>query len=333
MKKKQLVAGVDLGGTSMSAVVADPAGKILGMAEADTPRDGGGDPSPIVREIGKTVREAAQAAGADVGDLSALGIGAPGTLDPETGFLSKAPNLGWIDVPLTRLLKDETGLPSFAAGDVQSAIMGEHTFGAAKGAASAVGVWIGTGLGGGVIIGGELYRGACGAAGEIGHMVIVENGPQCGCGRKGCVESLVSRTAIERDLRAAIAKGRKSVVLDIMAAKGRERITSGILRKALKAEDRLTREVLGRAQEHLGVFVANLINIFDPEVVVIGGGIVEKLGDDFVAPIRELAQAEAMPRQGGPTKVVPSALGDDAGTLGASEIARRRLARQVAALK
>ncbi|MBM3268978.1 MAG: ROK family protein [Candidatus Sericytochromatia bacterium] len=330
--KKQLVAGVDLGGTSLSAVVADPSGNVLGLAEADTPPPNA-DPGPVIREIARIVREAAGAAGVDMGDLLALGVGAPGTLDPDTGFMAKAVNLGWLDVPFTRLLQDETGLPSFAAGDVQSAIMGEHTFGAAKGAASAIGVWIGTGLGGGIILGGELYRGHSGAAGEIGHMVVAPGGPECGCGRKGCIEAFASRTAIERDLRAAIAAGRKSVVLEIMEKRGKTRITSGILKRALAADDALTMEVLARAQDHLGTFVANLINVLDPEVVVVGGGLVEKLGDNFVAPIRAKAQAECFRRPAGPPRVLPSALGDDAGSLGASEIARRRLNRQVASLK
>ncbi len=330
--KKHLVAGVDLGGTSLSAIVADAGGKVLGEADAETP-PGNSDPGPVIREVGRTVRKAAKAAGLDIGDLAALGIGAPGSLDPETGFVARAVNLGWQDVPLTRLLQDETGLPAFAAGDVQSAIIGEHTFGAAKGARSAVGVWIGTGLGGGLIIDGELYRGHCGAAGEIGHMVVAENGPPCGCGRQGCAEALASRTAIERDLRAAIAAGRKSVVLEIMADRKKERITSGIIKRALAAGDALTAEILAAAQQHLGVFVANLINVLDPQVVVIGGGLVEKLGDSFVAPIRTRAHAEAFRRPGGNPAVVASGLGDHAGALGASEIARRRLARQVASLK
>lgn len=324
--RTDLVAGVDLGGTSLMAVVADAEGHVLGDAEADTPQSPG-DPRPVIREIIKTVAKAARKADIAPEELLALGVGVPGTTDPETGFVAKAVNLHWIDVPLGKLLLAETGLPSFIAGDVQVAITGEHTYGAAKGARSAVGVWIGTGLGGGLVIDGELYRGHCGAAGEIGHMVILEGGPPCGCGRNGCAEALCSRTAIERDIRAAIDAGRKSAVLEIMAARKKDRLTSGVLKKALEAGDEVVNEVLARTQMHLGVFVANLINVMDPEVVVIGGGLIEKLGDKFVAPIRARAQAEVMRRPGGvPSKVVASALGDHAGPLGASVIARRRAA-------
>ena len=176
-----------------------------------------------------------------------------------------------------------------------------------------LGVWIGTGLGGGLIIDGELYRGHCGAAGEIGHMVILEGGPRCGCGRDGCAEALISRTAIERDIRAAIDAGRQSAVLDIMKARGKEKLTAGVIKKALDAGDELVAEVLAKAQQHLAVFVTNLINIMDPEVVVIGGGLVEKLGDKFVAPIRVRAHSESSPGAGWPQSGWPKSRRPTAG--------------------
>jgi glucokinase len=323
---KRLVAGVDLGGTSMMVVVADEDGRVLGECDAATPVKPD-DPRPIIQEIGRCLRQAAEGAGVAVDQLAALGIGVPGSVDTETGLIGKAVNLGWKDVNASALLKAETGLATYAAGDVQVAITGEHTFGAAKNAQTTVGIWIGTGLGGGIVVGGQLYRGFSGAAGEIGHMVIVENGLKCGCGRYGCAETLISRSAIAREIEAGIKAGRPSKVPEIMAKRNKERLTAGTIKRALDAGDDLVQDVIERAQTHLTVFVANLVNILDPEVVVIGGGLVEKLGDKFVKPVREGANAQIMPRPGGtPTRVVASALGDYAGALGATVVARRRLA-------
>lgn len=324
MKHDTPFVGIDLGGTSLLAVVADATGKVLGTAEADTPHEGA-DPAPVVAEIAKVVHKAAKKADVKVAKLRALGLGAPGSVDLETGFIAKATNLQWLDVPLARQLEDALDMPSYIANDVQVAVMGEHAYGAARGARSAVAIWVGTGIGGGILLDGQLFRGAHGAAGEIGHMLVLPGGPVCGCGKSGCVEALASRTAIAREVEAAIAARKKSIVPKIMAEKNKDKITSSVLFAAARAGDKVTLTALENAQKYLAILVGNLLNVIDPQVVVVGGGVVEKFGDEFVAPIRQGALAMALARPGEPSRIVASELGDLAGALGATVWARMRV--------
>ncbi len=324
MKRDVPIVGIDLGATSLLAVIADARGQVLATAEADTPHDGP-DPGPVVAEVARIVQKAARKADVKVSKLKALGIGAPGSVDLETGFIAKATNLDWLDVPLARHLEDALDLPSFVANDVQVAVMGEHAFGAARGARNAVAIWVGTGIGGGMILGGELYRGSHGAAGEIGHMAVVPDGPRCGCGQNGCVEAVASRSAIARDIEAAISARRKTLVPQIMRDKNKDRITASVLLAAASGGDKVVLELLERSRHYLAILVGNLLNVVDPEVVVLGGGMVEKFGDAMVAPIRQAALARAMPRPGQPPRIVASELGDHAGALGATVWARMRL--------
>jgi len=218
-------------------------------------------------------------------------------------------------------------VPIIIDNDVNVGTVGEHAFGAGKQVQEMVGIFVGTGIGGGIILHGELYYGHRGSAGEIGHMVLDANGPRCGCGRRGCVEALASRTAMERDVRAAIKAGRKSVVLEIMKERNRKRMTSGIIARALKQRDPVMREVMKRAQYYLGLAVANVVNLLDPERVVIGGGIAERLGEDYVAPMRPTAYQHFLnPNKAQSIKILPGRLGDNAGAMGAVVLARRKAA-------
>jgi len=210
--------------------------------------------------------------------------------------------------------------------DVNVGVVGEHALGAGQGTQEMVGIFVGTGIGGGIISRGQLYEGCRGSAGEVGHMVLLADGPRCPCGRRGCAEALASRTAMEREVRAAIKAGRKSVVRKIMEERGKERMTSSIIQRALKKNDPVMREVMKRAQHYLGILVASVANLLDPECVVIGGGIAERLGEDFVGPIRATAYEYFLnPREAKRVKIVPGLLGDDAAPLGAVILARQRL--------
>ena len=314
----KIYAGVDLGGTSMIAVIADPRGKILGSSDCDTNRSL--KPSQLIDQIADEVLKAAKDAGVKPGKIHALGIGAPGAVDPKEGIVVKAPNLGWTDVPLAKQLKKRIGCDVALGNDVQVAIVGEHAFGVARGLDRVVGIWVGTGIGGGLIIDGKLSRGARGAAGEIGHTVMKEDGPQCGCGRRGCVEALVSRTAMERDVRAA---GDKSLALQIMKDKNKPRMTSSVIKKALDAGDPVMTDVVSRAQHYLGLLAGNLVNTLDPEMVVMGGGVAQRLGEDFVAPIREVARSRFLrPDPDGEVRIEAATLGDYSGALGSVALAR-----------
>lgn len=322
MGKKRASVGVDLGGTSMMAVVASDRGKILGESDTATRREEG--PDGVIEQIIEQITLAAKDAGISTKKLGGIGLGAPGAVDPQRGIVVRAPNLAWTDVPVGSRLSAHFGVPVTLGNDVQVAIQGEHAYGAAKGAERAIGIWVGTGVGGGIITRGELERGFRGAAGEIGHVCLDEDGPECPCGRRGCAEAFSSRTSIERDVMAAIAKGRKSVVPQIMKERNKTRMTSSVIQRALAANDPLMQEVIARAQHYLGVLAGNLVNVLDPEVIVIGGGIAERLGEEFVAPIREAARVRFLrPDPDGAVRIVPSLLGDHAGALGASFLALR----------
>ena len=314
----RIYAGVDLGGTSFIAVIADKKGKVLGSSDGPTTR--GAKAEATIDQIAEHVREAAKDAGIKTSRIRAIGIGAAGAVDPKRGTVVRAPNLGWNDVPVARILRKKLGPDVVLGNDVQVAILGEHSYGAAKGTQRAVGVWVGTGIGGGLIVDGEIDKGFRGAAGEIGHMVIEEDGPTCSCGRKGCVEALASRSAMERDVRASP----KSAVLEIMKERGKDRMTSSVIEQALDAGDPAMREVLARAQHYLGLLTGNIVNMFDPEMVVIGGGVAQRLKKKFVEPIAEVARSRFLrPDPENRIGIEHATLGDYSGAVGACALARQ----------
>ena len=319
------VIGVDMGGTKILAAVVREDGKILGRAKRRTKAEQG--PEEVLARITQTVRQAAGEANVSLANIAALGIGAPGPLDPQEGVVFHTPNMpGWNNIPLGRRLSEVLGIPAFVENDVNIGTLGEYVLGAGRGTTDMVGIFVGTGVGGGIILDGKLRGGARHAAGEIGHMVVAAGGPYCGCGRQGCLESVASRTAIERDLRAGISAGRENQLARI-ADRQINRLTSGILAHAWEQGCPLTREVMGRAQWYLGLHAAAVVNLLDPEMLVYGGGVVEAMGESFLAPIRMVAEQYYIHQEGEPIKIVAARLGDDAGILGAAVMARRRLAR------
>lgn len=320
---KDFFVGVDLGGTSMSAVVANGNGKILGESDTATDRSSW---KKTVAQVIEQIELAAKDAGVKKGKIDAIGIGAPGAADPKTGVVHRAPNLGWVNVPLGAMLREEFGAPVAIGNDVQVAIVGEHAYGAAKGKSRAVGIWVGTGVGGGLIVDGELDRGHRGAAGEIGHMVLDENGPRCPCGRNGCAEAYSSRTSMEREVFARIKAKEPSVIPAIMKERLKTRMTSSVMARALEANDAVMKEVLARAQHYLGLLAGNIVNLYDPEVIVIGGGVAQRLEEAFVAPIRKVARTRFLrPDPKGEITITHAQLGDYSGALGASVLAKKLL--------
>jgi glucokinase len=323
-KRRDLIVGVDLGGTSMRALVVDSSYQILGEDKRRTKvKD---KPRKLMEEITDLVEEAMDKADVKWSSIRAVSIGAPGAVDPVRGIVRHAPNLGWKDVRLGAKLKKMMGVPVLVENDVNVGAAGEHALGAAQGARDVVAIFVGTGIGGGIIIGDQLYDGSRGAAGELGHMILLADGPKCGCGKRGCAEALSSRTAMERDVRAAIKEGKKSAVLEIMKERGVSRMTSRVILLALRKKDAVMRQVIERAEHYLGLLVANVVNLLDPECVVIGGGIAERLQEDFVRPIRETAYEYFLQqRDARRIRILPGLLGDNAGALGAAVLARRRL--------
>ena len=323
-KKRDIIVGVDMGGTSLRALVVNGKNEILAVNKTPTKPQQKVD--KLIEDIAALVEDAVDEAGLGRSDIRAVSIGAPGAVDPRRGLVHEAPNLGWREVPLGPKLKKLLRVPVLVENDVNVGVVGEHALGAGRETKELVGIFVGTGIGGGIISGGKLYEGSRGSAGEIGHMVLVVDGPLCGCGNRGCAEALASRTAMERDVRAAVKAGQKSLVTKIMKKRNKQRMTSSIICQALRKKDLVMRRVLKRAQYYLGVLVANVVNVLDPECVVIGGGIAERLQDDFVGLIREVAYENFLQqRDAKRIRIVSGVLGDNAGALGAVVLARQRL--------
>ncbi|MCS6773842.1 MAG: ROK family protein [Anaerolineae bacterium] len=316
------VVGVDLGGTKILAAVIDPQGEVVGTGKKSTHAEKG--PEAVVHRIGKAMDEALEAAKVRKDRIAAIGIGVPGVVDRMSGVVISATNLpGWHHVPLSRVLRDWHDVPVVVSNDVRVAAVGEHRVGAGRGVHSLVAVFIGTGIGGGVILNDCLIEGFRGSAGEVGHMVIMADGPYApGGGIRGGIEALASRSAIERDIRAGLAAGRPSVMPDLLKEKDSSTITSGLLAKAVERGDALTIEVLRRAAFYLGLHASALINAFDPEMLVYGGGVVEALGEWLLSQIRDTARQYAINKHRiDAVRIVPAKLGDYAGVVGAGLLA------------
>jgi glucokinase len=311
--------GVDLGGTKIQTVIVDAKHKVLGQARRPTPTTG--TPADVKDAIAAALVEAADAAGTKTSELSGIGVGSPGEIDPKTGAVSQARNLpGWEGTyPLADALAEACGAPVAVGNDVQVATNAEFELGAGKDYRSLLGVFWGTGVGGGIVLDGKPWLGR-GAAGEIGHVVVRLNGARCPCGRRGCMEAYAGRAAMEAKARREVAKGRKTKLFEIMEERGRERLTSGIWARAAEKEDPLALELLDRAIEHLGPGVASTCNILDVECVVVGGGLGVRFGEPYVRRI-EKAMMPHLFASDHPPDVKVASLGDLGGAIGAALLA------------
>jgi glucokinase len=314
--------GVDLGGTKVLAAIVNEHQEVVTTTKLKTAFDEG--PQAVARQMAHGVRKAVADATLDFSDIVAIGAAAPGPTDRATGIVANAPNLGWHDpVPLGAMLTELLdGLPVIIENDVNAGTYGEWALGAGRGAQDVVGIFIGTGIGGGLILDGKLRSGARSAAGEIGHIIMLPDGPVCGCGNRGCVEALSSRKAIEREIAHAIQSGRPSKVTDLMGKKNKTRLTSGILADAWASGDPVVTEVLQRAARYWGLLTANIVNLIDPQRIIFGGGVMEKLGDTLLSQVRPVAYQHFIKKSDADqVAIVPAALGDNAGVLGAALLA------------
>jgi glucokinase len=321
-QKTDLIVGVDLGGTKILAGVFTPQLKLLQTAKLSTKSGRGFE--AVVDRIARCVRDAVDEADLSLKNVKALGIGAPGAVDPETGEVVFAPNLEWKDAPLKRELEKLLGVPVFAENDTNLCTLGVHEVELKAKPRHMLGIFLGTGVGGGLIIDGKLYGGFNRTAGEVGHMVIEVGGPQCGCGNKGCFEALASRTAIFRQIQQAIREGGKTVLTEMLGNDLGD-MKSGDLRKAIKRGDKLVEKIVENAAEYTGIAVANLINVLNPEIVVLGGGVIDALEDEMMAIIVETAFDYAMAGTTDGIQIVASKLGDHAGITGGAVLAKQRL--------
>jgi len=320
------VVGVDLGATKVLAGVVNANHTILATAKRAT--KGGQGVEAVVERLAKTVKDAVKRADLSLDDIAGVCSAAPGALNPDDGIVRFAPNMeGWENIPFAHLLSEQlSGVPVFIENDGNLGALGELTLGVARGVKNMVGIFVGTGIGGGIVLDGKVWRGSHMTAGEIGHMVVLADGPVCGCGKRGCLESVASRTAIERDIRLGLRAGRDSMMAEWLEQGDRERITSGVLAEAYAKRDPLVYEVISRSQHYLGIFIGSIFNFIDPDMIVIGGGVAEALGEAYVEPVRAVAYQYAMNRRDARTApIVLTELGDNAVLLGAAVYARQRL--------
>jgi glucokinase len=317
---KDYVMGVDLGGTKILAGVFDDKLECLGRAKKSTKADRGAD--AVVDRVAATVLEAIDECDLHPRQIRGVGIGAPGACDPETGTVIFAPNLVWKNFPLKKELEKRLDFPVFVENDCNMQTLGVHEKELKGKPRHMVGIFLGTGIGAGIILDGRLFSGFNRTAGEIGHMVLEVGGPKCGCGNKGCFEALASRTAILKRIEAAVKDGQKTVLTEMLGS-DLDDLRSGDLRKALKRGDKLVEKVVEEAAEYTGIAVANVINLLNPEVIVVGGGVIDALQDDMLAIIIETARDYAMNGTASGIEILASKLGDEAGITGGAVLARR----------
>lgn len=313
------ILGLDLGGTKVSAAVFNGKGQILNRARAKS--RAWRDQEEVFDTIVQVGHKALERSKVSVKKIAAVGIGSPGPLDPDTGYIIESANLSFKNFPLGPRLSEEFKCPAVIDNDVNVGTYGEFKAGAASDAKDALGIFVGTGIGGGIIINGKLYHGFSKNAGEVGHIVIKADGPRCGCGRRGCMEALASRVAITRDIRKAVKQGQKTQLAKI-AEKKNEIIPSNALKRAYREGDKVAVSVLDNAARYIGIGIGSLVNVLGPEVVVLGGGVVEAMGDDFIERIERTARKIAFDFAIKDVRFVRAELGDDAGMVGAAMLAR-----------
>lgn len=323
-RKRSYTVGVDMGGTKMLAGLVDDRGDILSRKKWATASEEGAEAT--VERMVDGILSAVGDGGVPLDRVQGIGIGAPGPLDPETGVVLCAPNLKWKEsVPLKEMVEERVGRPTFVDNDVNLGTLGESISGAGKGVSDLVGIFVGTGIGGGLVLGGELFEGFNRTAGEVGHFVLEPNGPVCGCGVRGHLEALASRTAMERDIREAIQSGEVSMISELTDLTSEAYIKSGVLAKAYRQGDPVVVRVINDACRYLGMAVGSLLNLLSPQMVILGGGVIEALGEQMMPLIRQTAAEYAFPQAIKDVRIVSAQLGDDAGVLGAAELARRKV--------
>lgn len=306
--------GIDLGGTKIQAAILDADHNVLGSARRSTPTSGG--PADVAKEMEASLRDAAKAAELEPQALAGVGVGSPGTI--EDGEVTSARNLpGWEGTfPLAATLADSFGCAVKVGNDVQVATDAEFKLGAGRLYDSLLGVFWGTGVGGGLILDGKPWTGR-GGAGEIGHVVVEMDGARCTCGRRGCMEAYAGRMAMEEHVAELVEKGRKTDLFKLMKERERTRLTSGIWARALDHGDKLAIHVIDRAVRALGAGIASVVNVLDVEGVIIGGGVGVRLGHPYVKRISEAMQPHLF-ADSRPPHVHVAALGDLGGAIGAS---------------
>ena len=317
MKKYSI--GIDLGGTKiLIGLVEKESGKVVSHIKKKTKKEKG--PENIVRKMVEGVEELLEESGKSFTEISSIGIGSAGQIDRKNGIIIGAPNLDCYNLNLKEILQNKFNIPVFVGNDVEVATIGEQKFGAGKGCADFVCVFVGTGIGSALVKNGHIIYGATGTAGELGHIIVDLNGRPCACGAHGCLEAYASRSAIETRIEGALKKGRKSCISEYLE-EGKA-ITSSMIRKSIEREDELVTQCVSEASEYLSGGLASVINLINPELIILGGGLIEAV-DYFYKQTIKKAKSKSLPVPAEKIRFSKTILGDYSGVIGAALLDER----------
>ena len=324
-KQGQLILGVDLGGSKISAIAADAKANIKARDDRDTCAEQG--PEEVIARVIQSIKQVmASPRVTSPADIVGIGIGAAGVCEAASGVITAAPNLpGWVNVPLRDIIQREFGFPIYLDNDTNVAALGEHCFGAGVGIDNLIYVGLGTGIGGGIIVNGQLYHGISGAAGEIGHMIIDVQGPRCNCGNIGCWEAFASGTALTAAAVREIEAGAQTTILSF-ADGDLNKVSAETVFLAAEQGDRLASDLIRLTGYYLGVGLVNLVHIFNPELILIGGG-VSQMGKLLLVPAAEVVKERAFELPARAVRIELARLGTDAGVLGAVALVLEKMSR------
>ncbi len=312
------VVAIDLGGSKIAVAIVSDDYRVLAREHSPTLAEEGVD--SVINRIISSVRQVVTYGNIALSQLGGITLAAAGAIDSQWGIITLSPNLpGLHDIPLGSIIEERLGIKTWLLNDANAAALGEHQFGAGVGIDNFIYLTIGTGIGGAIIIDGKLYTGVCGIAGEIGHMTIEVNGPKCDCGNFGCLEALASGRAIAREVKKRLSSGESSSLTEAVAGKI-EDITAKEVAAAAQQGDALANDVIKDVANYLGAGMVNLVNIFNPEVIIVGGG-VASVGDLLLEPARQVVKERAFPVSAAAVRIVTTELGNDAGLLGAAYFA------------
>jgi len=317
------VIGVEVIGDRIVALVVNMEAKIMAKVRAKISADKLG--KPVVKKLIETINKVIKESGKPRSKIKAIGMGITGLINSETGIAKFSPNIGWNNVPIKKLVEEEFGIQTFVDNDVKAMALGEYRFGSGKGKRDLVCINIGEGLGSGIVINGKIYRGANFIAGEIGHTIIDLNGPRCRCGNRGCLETFASGRAIVSHAIIAIRQNRKTLISQLANNKI-DKITPKVVFEAADRKDKLAKDIIEEAGKYLGTAIANVINSFDPEVVILGGEIAQF--DNFslmLEPAKKVATKCTFGGKTRKTQILTTKLGDDSPAIGAATLALERL--------
>ena len=309
----------------MLCVVFDKHFQVLGRSRRKTKGHEGMEIG--LKRINANINEAISDAGLDIEDIAGIGIGCPGPLDFRKGQIREAPNLGWTNIPIRKSIESEFGFPAVIANDVDAGVFGEYQFGAAQGARCAVGIFPGTGIGGGCVYEGKLFRGANTSCMEIGHIPLIPNGPIDGAGNHGSLEAIASRLSIAGAAAQAAYRGQAPHLLE-EAGTDISQIRSRALSESVEAGDLAVKEIIHQAAAHLALGVVTVVHLLAPDVIVFGGGLIEAMPDQILPTVEKIAKKRILPSLRDEFKIVSAQLGDDAGVMGAAALAKQFVAKE-----